>query len=44
MANELKSLVESIPIDEQIANLKDNRLIIENENYARKILNNCKRQ
>lgn len=40
MENELKSLVESIPIDEQIANLKANGLIIENENYAREILNN----
>ena len=40
MENELKPLVESIPIDAQIANLKDNGLIIENENYAREILNN----
>lgn len=40
MENELKSLVETIPIDEQIANLKANGLIIENENYAREILNN----
>lgn len=33
-------MVESIPIDEQIANLKANGLIIENENYAREMLNN----
>ncbi len=40
MGDELKQLVESISIDEQIANLKEIGLIIEDENYAREILNN----
>ena len=40
MENELKPLVESISIEEQINNLKEIGLIIEDENYAREILNN----
>lgn len=40
MKNELKPLVESISIDEQITNLKEIGLIIEDENNAREILNN----
>ncbi len=40
MENGLKPLAESISIDEQIANLKEIGLIIEDENYAREILNN----
>ena len=40
MENGLKPLVESISIDEQISNLKAIGLIIEDEEYAKEILNN----
>ncbi len=39
MENERKQLAESISIDEQIANLRNIGLIIEDEEYAKEILN-----
>ena len=39
MGNELKPLAVSISIDEQIDNLKEIGLVIEDEKYAKEILN-----